>query len=93
MERVLSGVIVVDDNFYYVHMVEYITVRIDSIYDWVCCKISSGESGVESGDLGPDESNFIEECIVGTVSEVVHSNVQGNTIVRIGQESLTICRD
>jgi hypothetical protein len=66
MERMFAGVIIVQDDFHDLALLEDESVSIAAVYCGVRSSISGGENGVESGDLGRDISDVVEEG-TGTV--------------------------
>lgn len=75
MERVFSGVVVVEDDFYDLVLRQHEGVGVVAVDEGVGCVGAGGEGGVESGDFGRDVGDVVEEGVVCAVVEVVHFHV------------------
>lgn len=86
MERVTSGVEVVDDDLDNLILPENHGVGIGAVDGRVSGVLAGGEDAVERGDLGVDVGDVVEPGVVGTVAEVVHHDVQSVGLVRLWEK-------
>jgi hypothetical protein len=68
MERMFSGIMVVNDNFDNFVMRKNKGVSIDAIHRWICSERACGEGGIEGRDKWPNIGCRIEESVVDAVS-------------------------
>lgn len=64
-------VVVVEDDFYNVVVLQDVGVRVDAIDGGVVGKVAGGKSGVECRDFRADVSYVVEECAKGGKSAAV----------------------
>ena len=77
MERMLPGVIVVQNNLYYLTIFEDESVSIAAVYNRIRSGISGSEDGVKSRDLGRDVGDVVKEGTGEMVSIITAWSVRG----------------
>lgn len=86
MERVATGVEVVDDNLHNLALLEDKWMGVLAVDGGVVCEVAGGEGGVQGGDLGMGVGDVVEEGVVLAVLEVVHDDVELDDLVWLGEQ-------
>lgn len=93
VEGVLARVIVVEDDFDDLVLLEDEGVGVGGVDGGVEGGGAGGEGGVEGGHFGADVGDVVEEGVVGAVAEVVHRDVEAEGVVDLVPEGLFIGGD
>lgn len=86
MERVATGVEVVDDNLDDFILLQDKGVCVFAVYSWVVGLFAGAKGSVESGNLGVCVGDIVEEGVVGAVAEIIHDDVEFDGAVGLGEE-------
>lgn len=93
MEGVTTGIEVVEYNLHNLAFLKYRRVRICTVYSRVGGLLTGVKGRVQGRDLGGLVGDVIEECVVHSVTEVIHHDVELDDAVRLGEELHPIIRD
>lgn len=86
MERVTTGVEVVDDDLDNLILLQDKRMRVFAVYPGVVGHFAGTEGCVERGDLGERIGDVVEEGVVGTITEVVHDDIKLHGSVGLWEE-------
>ena len=93
MERVAAFVVVVEDDFDHVVLLEDEGVGIGAVDNGVGGEGAGGEGGVEGGDFWAGVGMVVEEGVVDAVGEVIHFDVEVEGVVDFIHKGLGVFGD
>lgn len=92
MKGVLSRVEVVNDDLYDLALLEDEGLRVCPIHGRIIGQVTSRQGGIEGGYDGLLVRDVIKESVIGTITEVLHLEIELDHIIRFREDGLLVER-